>query len=614
MSSSSGHRKTDSADKKKKMRESLGSDAGGQGSRDASGSPPKTHLLLVQGGTHTAFLGDFLALVEFFQTQTSPAFAADFWTLYGPQQYFENEDNKMYTTIKFENRVMANRHNTEHYSQPYTYVDPTQICQRVFQWLDIKADATHAHCAKPGDSIILIILAHGSWKDGTPAPVGIRLGNNDMLVGDFVTALRRIPRDVQVNVISNACYSALFAQNIAADKQALRWIQVASQPLQKAFAADRSTSGRLQNSGFVAGLVRSLASLGRNNRIDLGTLQNELTAATEAHTKPANRTSQFSYSDSPLTTQVHTLLLRSFADFPFSPQNSAARRRKELNIDMLKRPFPVAAALMDKEDFAASMIAEEHDSFGSQDTEMLEEHFEEMTRNDCARKSAAGDILRGMLIRGRLQAAVFNVFMQLCLQGVCSLSALEHPVDWVYRAPEGTCLSWILRMLWVFDCFRVDWSSVQENWGIRRNRRWFEYGAPINWLATMIGRSFTSLDVVFDIIRTTNQLGSINVDSLKQLAEGFQPDKAWEADINLNRPKEWYGSGTFAFWLPENVDASIIQQGFDDAAIALSKDFYQRLERTEMHYAVFFDISRDVFNADVQQGERDVRDWVMEDA
>jgi hypothetical protein len=33
-----------------------------------------------------------------------------------------------------------------------------------------------------------------------------------------------------------------------------------------------------------------------------------------------------------------------------------------------------------------------------------------------------------------------------------------------------------------------------------------------------------------------------------------------------------------------------------------------------MHYAVFFDISRDVFDADVQQGERDVRDWVMEDA
>jgi hypothetical protein len=99
-----------------------------------------------------------------------------------------------------------------------------------------------------------------------------------------------------------------------------------------------------------------------------------------------------------------------------SGQSGGSRRRKELNIDMLKRPYPVAAGLMDKQDFAASMIAEEHNSFGSQYTEMLEEHFEEMTRDEFARKIAVGDILRGMLIRGRLQAAVFDVFMQLCLQ------------------------------------------------------------------------------------------------------------------------------------------------------------------------------------------------------
>jgi hypothetical protein len=141
--------------------ESLGSDGGGQGSRDASGPPPKTHLILVQGGKHTAFLGDFLALVEFFQKQTSPAFAADFWTTYGPQQYFEEDENRSYNTIKFENRIMASRFNIQHYNPPYTYVDPTQIYQRVFQWLDIKADSTHAHGAKPGDSIILITLAHG---------------------------------------------------------------------------------------------------------------------------------------------------------------------------------------------------------------------------------------------------------------------------------------------------------------------------------------------------------------------------------------------------------------------------------------------------------------------
>lgn len=47
--------------------------------------------------------------------------------------------------------------------------------------------------------------------------------------------------------------------------------------------------------------------------------------------------------------------------------------------------------------------------------------------------------------------------------------------------------------------------------------------------------------------------------------------------------------------------------------MAISDDFYFRLERVEMHYMKFFDISQDVFDADMLQTERDVRDWVRED-
>ncbi|OBT72420.1 hypothetical protein VF21_08230 [Pseudogymnoascus sp. 05NY08] len=629
-SGSSSHRKTNSAppnsfmtqglgrgspsnraDKQRNMRKSLGGESTAQGSRDASGLPPKTHLLLVQGGEHTAFLGDFLALIEFFQKQTSPKFAADFWTMYGPEQYFEDPDNAQHTTIKFENRVVANRHNSEHYTPAYTYVHPTQICQRVYQWLHIKSDATEDGCAKSGDSIVLIFLAHGVMDANTKAAKGMRLGNNDMLVDEFVEALRNIPRDVQVNVISTACYSAIFAQKISEDEQRHRWIQVASQPSKEAFPAGRSASARFQNSTFVAGLVRSLAGLGRNNAIDLKTLQTDLFNATQAHPNPKSRSEPFSYSDAPLATQVHSLLLRSFADYPFTPQNSAARRRKELNINMLKRPYPESAALMDKEVFAASMIAEEQDSFGSQATRMLEDKFGDLPFTDHTRKIAAGDILRGMLIRGRLQAAVFDIFMQLCLQGVCSLSSLEHPVDWVNWPSGDNCFAWILRMLAVFSCFQTDWHSVQESWGIPPSRRWHDYTVPFIWLGTMIGRSFTSLDVVFDIIRLKGQLGPVNSNSLEKLVAN-QPRSDWKPDINLNRPQRWYGSGTFACWLPEDIDASITQQGFDDAAMALSQQFYFHLERTETHYMNFFNISKADFDSDVQRGERDVRDWVRE--
>ncbi|KFY90212.1 hypothetical protein V500_05238 [Pseudogymnoascus sp. VKM F-4518 (FW-2643)] len=601
------------ADKKKKMRNSLGGDSEGQASRDASGPPPKTHLLLVQGGKHTAFIGDFLALVEFFQKETSPAFSADFWTSYGPQQYFEYPQNKRHSTIKFENRVVASRHNSEHYMPPYTYIHPTQICQNVFQWIDLKSDTTRKEYARPGDSIILIFLAYGSWNEKPKGePTGMRLGNNDMRADDFVTALRKISRDVQVNVLSTACYSALFAQKVEEDQQALRWIQVASQPRGKAFADERSASGRYRNSLFISGLVKSLAGLSWKSKINLKEFQTALAEKTESPEDEELKSTPFSYSDSPLDTEVQSLLLRAFADYPFTAQNSAARRRKELKIDMLKRPYPESAALMDKKSFAADMIAEEQNSFGDQNTSMSEDNFADLAREEDSRKSEAGNILRGMLIRGRLQAAVFDIFMQLCLQGVCSLSSLEHPVNWNYIPPIGSCFSWILRMLGVFRAFQVDWNVVQEEWDIPYDARWNDYDVPFLWLGTMIGRTFTSLDVVFDIIRLKDQLGPIDEDALQELVDNAQPGPDWRADINLNRPKAWYGSGTFACWLPENVDGDIINQGFDDAAMALSGDFYFRLERAEEHYGKFFGISQTVFDSDVQKGERDIRDWVRE--
>lgn len=305
--SGGGRKRAGSDEKKKKMRASLGSNPGQQGFRASSGAAAKTHLLVVQGGVHPAFVGDFLGLLDFFQTKISLTFGADFWTIYGPNEYFRDHN---YPDIKFENRIMANRFNVTHYQDGHRFrtLAPTEICQEVFKWLDLKADATNKNGAKSGDAIIVIFLAHGSWEGRagghSSVPKGIRLGHNDLLMDDFVIALRKIPRNVQVNVLSNACFSAIFAQNIAADQQPQRWIQVASQPFTEAFAAERSVSGRFRNSSFVAGLVRCLAGLGNNNLIDLETLQTELNKESQKNPNPASRSTVYTYSDAPLSTQV----------------------------------------------------------------------------------------------------------------------------------------------------------------------------------------------------------------------------------------------------------------------------------------------------------------------
>ena len=54
-----------------------------------------------------------------------------------------------------------------------------------------------------------------------------------------------------------------------------------------------------------------------------------------------------------------------------------------------------------------------------------------------------------------------------------------------------------------------DWDTVQEQLGIAKYWRWYDYQAPLHWLAVMIGRSFTSLDAVYDLIRSAEQPGLI---------------------------------------------------------------------------------------------------------
>ncbi|KFY37708.1 hypothetical protein V494_04642 [Pseudogymnoascus sp. VKM F-4513 (FW-928)] len=268
-------------------------------------------------------------------------------------------------------------------------------------------------------------------------------------------------------------------------------------------------------------------------------------------------------------------------------------------------PPPVGAPLGDKQEYAAAMIKEELEDMDSRgwDVHMAEAGFGELPQTEYTRHKYAGEILAGMVIRGRLQAAVFDTFMELCLQGVCSLSALERPVSWNNRSGGDNPRGWISRMLGVFSCFRVNMEWVQSDWGISRGKKWFDYDAAYLWFETVVARSFTSLDAVFNITRRKGLFGAVNAEALKKLEEKDPPNPAWVADINTNSTNYWGGSGTFACWLPDNIDPGLTQLGVYDGVMALSKDFHMRRARTEMHYAVFFDIDRDAEYPEDMEGE-----------
>lgn len=254
----------------------------------------------------------------------------------------------------------------------------------------------------------------------------------------------------------------------------------------------------------------------------------------------------------------------------------------------------VGAPIEVKEDFAEPMIKEEKEDMDRHGWEvfMSEADFGDLPWTDYTRFRYAGSILSGMVIRGRLQAAVFDTFMELCLQGVCTLSALEHPVSWGRWCDSDSPSGWIRRMLGVFRCYYVNAEIVQAEWGMPNGSHWFDYDAPYLWFETVVARSFTSLDAVFNVIRSTGRFGLVQDADLKKLEENHPPNPAWKADINTNSTTYWGGSGTFACWLPDNVDPSITQQGAYEGAMALSKDFHFHLQRAEMHYAIFYDIDR----------------------
>ncbi|OBT69490.1 hypothetical protein VE03_01055 [Pseudogymnoascus sp. 23342-1-I1] len=258
------------------------------------------------------------------------------------------------------------------------------------------------------------------------------------------------------------------------------------------------------------------------------------------------------------------------------------------------RPPPVGAPIEAKEDFAEPMIKEEHEDMKRRgwDVGMAEADFGDLSWTDYTRFRYAGPILIEMAIRGRLQAAVFDTFMELCLQGVCSLSSLEHPVDWGNVSSGDHPHAWIRRMLRVFRCYCVDTEVVQMEWGMPHGSRWFHYNAPSLWFETVVARSFTSLDAVFNVIRSTGWFGLVDEAALKKLEENDPPNPAWKADINTNSTTYWGGSYTFACWLPDNVDSSITQQGVYEGVMELSKDFHFHLLRAETHYTIFYDINR----------------------
>lgn len=266
------------------------------------------------------------------------------------------------------------------------------------------------------------------------------------------------------------------------------------------------------------------------------------------------------------------------------PDKPPARPRLEMDLDKYKSWETHESLGFEKATFAQSFIIEEHEAFGNQAVSEDEGEFENATRDHLSRIRNSSYILRGMFVRGRLQAAVFRTFIELCRQGACSLRSLKHAIDWdwVSGIAPGTSVWKIAFMLQEVTLVKND--LLLENSPIN----WQQYNVPRYWLAVMIARSFTNLESVFQIIQNTKQLGSVNMDAVMELI-GKHQDAC--SDVNLNRSGSWSGSGTIACWLPENIERRLIAQSFEVACKQLEERFFGKVRNMEAQCFRYFDIA-----------------------
>ena len=568
----------------------------------------KTHLLIVNGGGHEAFLGDFFGLVRFFEKRIKPDFGGEFWTCENPIDYFNLRNH---TDIKFGGDTVLAKYEVvlkkfEGGRDNWEYIAPADLLTHVASWLKIKTDSSHENRVKDGDSVIIIFLAHGHASTATMLGDGVKLGDEVLYVDTFVDMLRKFPRTVQVNVISNSCYSGIFAEKFRTDSQQNRWVQAASGSTfqDKAWPAAKSPSNRFRNGLFVAGLVRSLGGLttGKDSP-SLRMVKDQLEKATQSAPDPRQRSTPTAYHTASVENGVAELLFRQFADFPLLPNNVAARRRAELNQTYLSRYATPSEPSAQAVSFALNIIDEECRAFGMDNQPDYNEGMFVVAAMHHPEQHMA-DILRALMWRGRHQSNVFQTFMLLCLHGYCDLSALSRPVDYDEFQSDDR---WLQSSLLAFTSFRELSEQGRKVAHLESGMvDWQHFLYPLLWLRIMLRRSAVDIVGALNFLALTTFLGEIDLDCFSKIPvmeKPWVPDRDTNWDLHGKRPP------CFGLMLPGGIELCNPINSFE----SVQKTFYSRFDKVEQAYEEFFGVPGEQgFSLKYQQDkDEDVRDWQM---
>ena len=557
--SSSGLQRQNSARDKNKPRLSLGPDQ-----KPLDPQPAKSYNLVVCGARNPQrdgfIFGDFLGFSMAMRQQNV---GGDFWSCFPIEEHFQflgalvppitdikfgkfgpNRDQALYTYSKFEYN-----HRTIWWKQVGTRV----LKDDTLAWI-----ASKTALAKSGDVVNIIFESHGA-RGG-----GVCLGEFVLWPLELIRAIGEFQDEVQVNIITGACFGGHFVDAMRAEGQYYRYVHAAENQGSVAYAASRSVSDRIRNSRFSQAVCMSLAKMDLPGLVprssapppQIRVADHELFVREQMVrniTPNGVATIPSSYHGNPVSLQlvVTTMIFRDSIDVLYNPAVTHRRRRIEwpthnANLRQLiaqhAAPPPPSSALLAR---AKNLLESEfskcdiNQPIPSDDPAISYYHF--MNHRDDF-----GSLLKLLYWRGRQQSAIYDVFEQLCMRGFIMARNVSLPMSIDHTSESVGNLTWLL------ECFE---GPAKER-DLTTSPNLFElqdddFSLPLQWLATMIVRSSADIESLLETILSSKYLGDIDEAKLEEYKTNCR-NKTIVCDPRAgacapNLPSQ------FGFWLPHGV-------------------------------------------------------------
>ncbi|KAL9098560.1 MAG: hypothetical protein Q9163_005805 [Psora crenata] len=599
--SSSSVQRQNSGRDKNKPRISLGPDTKALGLQR-----PKSFNLVVCGAKNARsdgfIFGDFLGFSMAMQQKNV---GGDFWSCFPLEEHFEvlGQLQPPVTDIKF-GKFGPNRDQALHTYSKFDFNHRTawwkQVGRRTLKDDTLAWIVSKTALAKSGDVVNIILESHG--RSGG----GVVLGEYVLWPQELINATRGFNEEVQVNIITGACYGGTFMDVVRAEGQYYRYVQVAESQGDVAYSATRSISNRIRNSRFSQAFCMSLA------RLDVHGLQGEPSTASQIRvvdhelfvkeqmlrniTPNGTATEPPSYHGDPVSLQtiMTTMIFRDSVDVLYNPAVTHRRRRIEWpthNVNLRQLIAQHSAPTIPSSNIIARTTAMLDDEFKRCDIQapipadegaISYYHFQRHN-NDF------GPLLKLLYWRGRQQSAVYDLYEQLCMRGFILAGNVSLPMS-IDRSSKS-----VQSLTWLLQCFE---GPAKES-SLTKIEQLFEFqdddfSLPLKWLATMIVRCSADIQDLLQTILATKYLGDIDEAKLEEYIKHCP----WK-EIKCNREDgacQPNLPSQFGFWLPHGVRITSADEFAEDLRTCMG-----RFNRIEECFQEWFGLSPEVVLTEAQQ-------------